>query len=297
MMMYYFLKFLSFISQHISKKQAEKAGYLLGNFLWLFVPPKRKKLSVHNILRTGITNRKTEAQRISKEAAVRFGHIALSMFRFPLLSKENIEDRVTVRGKEILDSIQDTGKGCILAANHCGNWEMEGATLSLLGYPILAVGTQQTNRGFDQFIREYRSMVGQTVEYKTGVRNIYKRLKEGYFVGLLCDQDPGMAGIFSPFFGEETLTPTGPAHLSIMTGLPVVPVFIHTTGNDTYDIVIANPIKAPKNREKKEAVQAITDEINRQLEGWIRQYPEEWFWLHNRWKHTDKCKEKEREEA
>lgn len=288
MMMYYFLKFLSFMSQHISKKKAEKAGYLLGEFLWLFVPLKRKKLSVHNILRTGITNRKEEARHISKEAAVRFGHIALSMFRFPLLSKENIAGQVTVKGKEILDSIQDTGKGCILAANHCGNWEMEGAALSLLGYPILAVGMKQSNAGFDRFLREYRSLVGQTVEYKSGVRNIYKRLKEGYFVGLLCDQDPGYAGILSPFFGEETLTPTGPAHLALMTGLPVVPVFIHSVGEGKYEITVDTPIGVPSGVPKKEAVQKITDEINRRLEKWIHTYPEEWFWLHNRFRHTDR---------
>ena len=104
--------------------------------------------------------------------------------------------------------IKAEGKGCILAATHCGNWEMEGAALALYGYPLLSVAMKQNNEEFDRFLCEYRSMPGQTVEYKTGVRDMLRRLKEGYFVGLLCDQDPGDTGILSDFFGEKTLTAT-----------------------------------------------------------------------------------------
>lgn len=62
---------------------------------------------------------------------------------------------------------------------------------------------KQSNEGFDKFIREYRSIPGQTVEYKTGVRDMLRRLKEGYFVGLLCDQDPGIPDLFLPFWTKD----------------------------------------------------------------------------------------------
>ena len=65
-------------------------------------------------------------------------------------------------------------------------------------------------------------MPGQTVEYKTGVRDMLRRLKQGYFIGLLCDQDPGDTGILSDFMGQKTLTPTGPAHFSLLCKLPVM---------------------------------------------------------------------------
>lgn len=286
--MYYFLRILSFIFCRVSPKAARKGGHILGQILWYLVPQKRKKLSIENIYRANITKDAKIAEKISKEAAVRLGDIGVSMFRFPLLNKENIEKYVTITGKEKLDKIKAMNQGCILAANHCGNWEIEGAALSLFGYSILAVGMEQSNKGFDKFLRKYRSMVGQKVEYKTGVRNIYKRLREGYFVGLLCDQDPGATGILSPLFGEETLTPTGPAHLAIMTDLPVIPVFIHMKENGLYEIVVEDPLYVRQGKSKKEKVQLLTDEINECLEKWIRTYPEEWFWLHNRWKHTDR---------
>ena len=285
---YTLLKTLGSFCCGLSEKGAIKAGNALGQFFWLLVPPKRKKLAVENILRCGITTDKKEAERIAKASAVRFGPLGVSMFRFPLLHKDNIEKYVTIQGKEKLDAILASGKGCILAATHCGNWEMEGAALALYGYPLLSVAMKQANQGFDQFLCEYRSMPGQTVEYKTGVRDMLRRLKQGYFVGLLCDQDPGEAGIISDFMGQKTLTPTGPAHFSLMCHLPVMTALIHQKAPFRYEIIIGDPITADEGLNKKEAIQNITDKINERLEAWIRKYPEEWFWLHNRWKWTDR---------
>ena len=73
-----------------------------------------------------------------------------------------------------------------------------------------------------------------------------------------------------------------------MTDLPVIPVFIHMKENGLYEIVVEDPLYVRQGKNKKEKVQLLTDEINERLEKWIRTYPEEWFWLHNRWKHTDR---------
>ncbi len=290
-------RLLKLLGRHccgLSPASADTFGKRLGAFVWMCVPPKRKRLAVSNILRTGIAKTEDEARRIAKESAMRFGPMAVTMFRFPLLTKDNISETVTIKGIEKLEAVKETGKGCILAATHCGNWELEGAALALYGIPLLSVAMKQKNEEFDKFITEYRSMPGQTIEYKTGVRDMLRRLKQGYFIGLLCDQDPGDTGILSPFLGQRTLTATGPAHFALLTGLPVMTALIHRTGRDTYEIVIEDPIEVPKDVSKKEAIQAITDVVNARLEAWIRRYPEEWFWLHNRWKWTDRLYPEER---
>lgn len=287
-MTYIFLKALSMLACCLPESGAKTMGNMLGRIFWYFVPQRRKKISLQNILRSGITTDRAKAEEISKNAALRFGPLGVSMLRFPLLTKENISDYVVIKNKAKLDAIVKENKGCILAANHCGNWEMEGAALALYGYPLLSVGMKQSNEGFDKFICEYRAMTGQKIEYKTGVRDMLRRLKEGYFVGLLCDQDPGNTGILSELFGQKTLTPTGPAHFSVMTGLPVVTLFIHQTDTFKYEIIVGDPILADSGLKKKEAVQKITDTLNKKLETWISTYPEEWFWMHNRWKWTDR---------
>ena len=187
------------------------------------------------------------------------------MFRFPLLHKNNIRDYVTIRGKEKLDALKEEGKGCILAATHCGNWEVEGAALALYGYPPpFPVAMQQKNKDFDRFLCEYRSMPGQKVEYKTGVR-ISAPTQGRILRCLLCDQDPGDTGILSPFLGQETLTATGPAHFSLLTGLPVMTAFIHETSPWHYEIIIGDPICADEGLKKKEAIKNITDKVNERL--------------------------------
>jgi len=243
---------------------------------------------VNNILRAGITTDIEEAKRISKAAAVRFGPLGVSMLRFPLLTKENISQYVTIEGNEVMEKMKAEGKGCILVGTHCGNWEMEGAALALYGYPMLSIAMKQSNEEFEKFITEYRSLPGQTIEHKTGVRDMLRRLKKGYFIGLLSDQDPGNAGVISDFFGQKTLTATGPAHFALATKLPVVTCFIHQTGPLTYHITCHEPITADEGADKKEAIQQITDRMNARIEAWIRKYPEEWFWLHKRWKWTDR---------
>lgn len=285
---YSILKGLSRLCCALSPEKAAVVGRWLGQFFWICIPPRRKKLSVDNILRAGITNDPKEAERISKAAAVRFGPLGVSMFRFPLLNRDNIKDKVTIIGKERLDQALQDGRGAVLAATHCGNWEMAGATLALYGYPMLSVAMKQKNEDFDRFISEYRAMPGQTVEYKTGVRDMLRALKKGYFVGLLCDQDPGDTGILSPFMGQNTLTPTGPAHFSVLCGLPVLTILIHQTGIESYTIYVGEPITAEEGLSKKEKIQQITDRVNARLEAWIRKYPDEWFWMHNRWKWTDR---------
>ncbi len=113
---YFLLKSLSWLCCHVSDDTASKIGRHLGKFFWFAVPKRRKQLAVQNILRAGITEDSQEAHRIAKESAVRFGPLAVSMCRFPLLNKDNIRDIVTIKGAEKLDRLKAEGKGCILAA-------------------------------------------------------------------------------------------------------------------------------------------------------------------------------------
>ena len=96
---YRLLKTLGAFCCGLSEENAVKAGDALGKFFWLLVPARRKRLAVANLLRTGLAKDEKEAERIAKASAVRFGPLGVSMFRFPLLTKENISEHVTIQGK------------------------------------------------------------------------------------------------------------------------------------------------------------------------------------------------------
>ena len=121
-------------------------------------------------------------------------------------------------------------------------------------------------------------------------------LLKGHYIGLLCDQDPGYTGIMVQFFGKDTLTPDGPAKMAGIHNFPIILTFIHSDRPYHHVIDVLPPIrifedgKKYTKQEKEAIVRQTTQQINDRLEARIRQYPEDWFWLHDRWKWTRKWK-------
>ena len=144
-------------------------------------------------------------------------------------------------------------------------------------------------------------MMKQHVTYKTGIRDMVRFLRDGHYIGLLMDQDPGYTGIMVKLFGRDTLTPDGPAKMAGIANYPIVTVFIREDRPYHHVIEVYPPFrpytadhKLSKD-EKERIMYETTQELNDRLEAHIRQYPEDWFWLHNRWKWTKRYKEKQAE--
>jgi KDO2-lipid IV(A) lauroyltransferase len=258
-------------------------GNALGEFCWLFVPAKRKRMAVENVRRSLQLNEQ-EAARIAKQSATRFGRMFIEVLSFPLLNKTNIEKKVTISGLEhLLEALSD-GKGVVLASAHSGNWELLGNALALHDLPIVSVAQKQTNEAMDKFINEYRTMFGMHITYKTGVREMVRLLSEGKMIGLLMDQDAGGAGVFVDFFGQPASTPTGAAALARLKDTPIIPVFITETGKGKHTVIFHKMLKVEKTSERDVDVLVTTQVLTKIVEQHIRKYPHEWFWLHNRWK-------------
>ena len=284
--MYRFMKALSWLICHLPHGLQYAIGALLGQLGWLFCPPKRKRLAIEQILFCHITDDADEARRIAKASTTRFGRMIIDVLRYPVIKDGKYKDMIRFENKEILDDILANGKGCVMAALHSGNWEFLGGVLASEGYPLISVAMQQ-NGDADRFINEYRALMHQHVTYKTGIREMIAELKKGAFLGLIMDQDPAMTGILVPFFGYETLTASGPATLARMQDVPIVPCTIHY---DPYEglhvITVHQPMYAEHTEDKKRDILVTTTKLSEFMEDYIRRYPEDWFWLHNRWKWT-----------
>ena len=280
---YYLLKLLSKIFCLMPRPLAEITGKILGEFFWLVLPKKRKTLAVNNIIRCLKTDEET-ARRIAKKSATRFGPMTVEVMRFPII-KNRIDEYVTYVGTENLEAIDFTKKGAAFFTSHCGNWELLGGALAIYGLPLVAVGKKQKSDGPNKFITEYRALMGMHVTYNTDVREMFDLLKKGGIIGLLSDQDPDIKnGIVIDFFGRPTNCVTGAAAMSRFNGTPIIPAFIHRREDGIHEAMLYPPIYVRKTRDKQADIAEATREANKVLEDHIRKYPEDWFWIHDRWK-------------
>jgi len=256
----------------------------LGWIAWLALSRKRKENAVSNICAAlGVSL--VEAQQIAKASVTRFGRMLATLFHYPTLSLEVVQKNVRFHGLEHLDLALSYNKGVVLASGHCGNWELLGSSLQLMGYPMVAVIKAQRNRGFDKLIHEYRSMIsGGIILQKSDVRSIVRQLKENRMPFILIDQDAHEAGVFVKFFGRWASTPTGAAVLARVAGSPIVTTFITEAPDGTHDLFLSPPMFVSQDGDKNQIVHDVMQQLTLTLEEHVRRHPGEWFWLQDRWR-------------
>lgn len=284
MLSYWAVKLLSHFVCLLPHRAAMMIGAGLARLLWPFIPARRKQLARTQIERC-LRVSPAEAARIERESTLRFGPMLMEVLRFPVL-RRHIEDYVTITGA--LDTMRVAlaqGKGAIIATSHSGNWELMGGALALAGLPIVGVAKRQSAAGMDRFINEYRALVGMHVTYRSSVREMFRMIDQGWIIGLLSDQDPlRRDGVVVDFFGQETNAFTGAAAIARRCEVPIFPVFMHRRADGHHELTIEEPLYVEKTDDRAADVLRVTQEISAHIEAWIRRYPSEWFWLHDRWK-------------
>ena len=262
-------------------------GRMLGNLMWIFLPRRRKKIALENI-RECLGVDEKESARIAKESTVNLGAVAMEVLNFPRL-KENMDSYVKIVGLEYftdyLNSPDRNGRGAVVATAHSDNWELLGGALAQNGVPLVGVAKKQKSEGADKFINEFRTLIGMHIPYRSGVREMYKMMDEGHVIGLVMDQDVGRHdGVIVKFFNRATNCVTGAASMSRFKSVPIFPAFMHRNFDGTHTLEIFPPLIVEKTSDKRADIQLMTQKLATLTEDYIRRYPEEWFWLHDRWK-------------
>jgi lipopolysaccharide heptosyltransferase II len=197
------------------------------------------------------------------------------------MNTEEILRVVTSENVEALQRAIDENRGVIMVISHIGNWELFAQLAgSFPGVRGSTVYQALGNRYLDAHLKAYRGRFGVIpFDRKDGFNAPIKHLREHGVVGVLVDQHAGDGGIWSPFFGRLASTSPLAAILASRTGAVLVPVAIYTDGVAHWRMVVSEPI-----RPASDAPELITAEINQALEAQIRVSPQDWFWVHNRWK-------------
>ena len=284
---YRLLKILSWIACHLPLKFSLAFGRGLATLLWIFLPRRRKKIALENI-RQCLNVDEKESARIAKASTVNLGVLAMEFLNFPRL-KKIMQSYVKIIGLEHLtnyiNSADRNGRGAVIATAHSDNWELLGGALAQNGIPLVGVAKKQKSAGADKFINEFRTLIGMHITYRSGVREMYKMMDEGHVIGLVMDQDVGRHdGVIVNFFNRATNQVTGAASMSRFKSVPIFPAFMHRNVDGTHTLEIYPPLIVEKTSDKRADIQQMTQRLATLTEEHVRRYPEEWFWLHDRWK-------------
>lgn len=188
-----------------------------------------------------------------------------------------------VHGEEHLEAAAAAGRGAILMSGHYGNFELMAAHLGHR-HPMAVVTRRLRNPAVDRWLTARRREAGLgTIPSETGVRDIYAALGAGRFVAMLADQDARRHGVFVPFFGRPASTAIGPARIALATGAPIIMGFNVRGPDGRHTIHVEPPLTAEEPRSP-DAAWRLTARHAAHLEAWVRRHPEQWFWLHRRWK-------------
>ncbi|MBC7329500.1 lysophospholipid acyltransferase family protein [bacterium] len=274
---YAFLKSVQFVCRLTPLPFRLYIGKFLGVLTYLF--------SIHRkaLARANLSVILGEDKRcLALEVFKNLGMSLVEFITLPFLSPKDMKEFCLLQGRENLTEALSMGKGVILLTAHLGNWELIGARLALEGFNIISPARPQDK--FEEKVRQIRNCKGyNTISVDNGIIPLIPCLKKGNIVAVLSDQNILIGGVNVPFFGIPVSTPPGAAILALRSGAPVLPAFDVRIGK-RHLVYIGKPISLMKNGNFRENVIKNTAKFNEIIEGWVRKYPEQWLWLHHRWR-------------
>ncbi|HEU4751676.1 MAG TPA: lysophospholipid acyltransferase family protein, partial [Armatimonadota bacterium] len=261
-------------------------GRALGNAAYRTM--RRYRVVALENLRRAYGEEWSEA-RIQETARDSFRHLGITLIEFflrqPRLSPEQVEQEVRFEGQEYYEEAFARGKGVLLITAHYGNWEMMGPRLARAGYPVSAVSRTADDPGLEQMIESIRTRCGlKQIPRRHAARQGLAALRRNEILAILLDQNTAEGGVFVPFFGYPASTATGPAVFALKTGAALVPTFCIREADGTHRMKTWPPIYPEPTGDRARDVLHLTARVTRVIEEQVRERPELWFWLHNRWK-------------
>ena len=226
--------------------------------------------------------------RIVREVLIHFCSLLVEIVHLPrMMHSRNWRNFLDLGNNPIIVDALLKDRPLMIVTGHLGNWEMAGYSLGLLGFTTHAIARTLDNPHLEKFLRNFRERTGQKVLAKKGdFDQMQEILAKGGTIATLADQDAGPRGQFVEFFGRPASTHKAVALLALEYKVPMAVVGVPRVARPMKYQVICEDLIDPLDYEgRPDAVQAITQRYTSALERMIRKYPEQYFWLHRRWKH------------
>ena len=288
-MIFYIQYLLLLIFVGIAKILPRKYFLKLGSFFGLlafWIIAKRRKLTINNIKSTLHLDEKASYE-MAKKSFCHFGRVAFEVLRNSsnVLTDKELMDIFEGSGEEIAKLHQiyeDSGRRLILITPHLGNFELVAQYIGLNGTPMSILGRPVNNPYIARFIKSARELFNNSyIEKGSALIGITKAIKAGRVVGLLPDQKSGSHNSQTlDFLGRPATTALGTARLAKKLDCFILPVYAIALSDSKTRLIVDEPIVFGNDESDGEIMQKINDTIGKT----ILQFPEQWFWMHNRWK-------------
>ena len=265
--------------------QAPAVGNILGDLAYTLSRRYRKQ-AIENLTNAyGKERTPEEINRIAKQTFRNFARAGIEFFLVGKMSDDELRRVAPMRGKEHLDAALAKGSGAICLTAHLGNWELLARRLVMEGYKLSVIARDSDDPSMTGLFNSVRRSGGYAVLSRdNAVGPALRCLRRNEGLGILPDQNTLGPCVFAEFFGRPAATVTGPAVFSIRTGAPIVPGFAVRTSDGGYEAVIYPAISFNPTGDREADVEALAQAYTTVIENEIRKYPDQWLWLHGRWK-------------
>ncbi|MGD8291154.1 MAG: lysophospholipid acyltransferase family protein [Desulfobacterales bacterium] len=269
----------------IGRKHILRIGKFLGRLAYVLDVPHRRIVR-RNLAFAYPDWSQTEIKRISGRIFQNLGITFVEILQLFVLSKADILARIEVVGLEHLQRAQQSRKGLIIISGHLGSWEM-GLLYAccILDKPSLGVAKKFRFGPLNRRIHDLRTRFGLKIVYKKGaVPEMRKMLRHGGIIGLLVDQSRRSEGVEVTFFGRKVTATPAAAFLALRYKCPVLPIFCVRKANGQLIMEVKAPLEILQTGDLRSDLQTNTQRITDAVEEAVRRYPDQWFWIHKRWK-------------
>ncbi len=261
-------------------------GGTLGKSAFALIRDARRRTLSNLSLAFGDEKNDKELRKLGSKVFENVGKNVADAVRLKRMKWQDIDRIVEIEGLEHFDQAYGLGKGVIALTGHIGNFELLAAWFSLRAYNVSVIGRELYDSRLDRLLVENRESVGlENIPTRAGVKPIIRALKKGRALGVLADHDSSrVRGVFVNFFGKSARTPVGPILLPYKTGSPIIPMAIVRKGKNSYKIIVKPRIELTLSDDREKDVLDVTQKCTKVLESIIREYPDQWLWMHDRWK-------------
>jgi KDO2-lipid IV(A) lauroyltransferase len=276
---------VSAVVRRLPRRVVLAVGRRLGR-LWGALDRRHLAIAAENLRRAFPEWEEARVLATARGVYAHFGAVLLDLLWMEGRPAKELQALADLEGFQHLQAAEVAGRGVLCPAAHLGNWELQAIASAPLAGRISVVARPLDNPALDRRLVGLRTSTGNTVVYKQkALAQVMRTIREGGIVAIVIDQNvQAKDGIFVRFFDRPACTTTVAAAVALKTGCAIVPVHCVLQSNGRYRMLYGPPVEWEGTGRHDEDVAALTQRLTSIIEGWVRETPEQWLWLHRRWK-------------